>query len=49
MYFLEDITLKEEVLKKAHESWFVVHPESTKMYKDLKRVLLVAKYEEENT
>ena len=36
IYFLKDITLKEEVLKKAHESWFVVHPESTKMYKDLK-------------
>jgi len=35
MYLLEDKTLKEELLKEAHESRFVVHPKSTKMYKDL--------------
>ena len=28
--------MKEEVLKEAHESRFTVHPESTKMYRDLK-------------
>jgi hypothetical protein len=32
----EDKMLKEEVLKETHKSRFVVHPGSTKMYKDLK-------------
>jgi hypothetical protein len=34
--------LKEEVLKEAYESHFASPPRSTRMYMDLKRVLLVA-------
>jgi hypothetical protein len=36
MYLPDDETLKREVLQKAHESRFATHPESTKMYQDLK-------------
>ena len=36
IYLLEDKTLKEEALREASESRFVVHLESTKMYKYLK-------------
>jgi hypothetical protein len=32
----EDKTLKDEVLREAHESRFTTHPVSTKMYRDLK-------------
>jgi hypothetical protein len=32
----EDKTLKDEVLREAHESRFATHPESTKMYTNLK-------------
>jgi hypothetical protein len=37
MYLPEDKTLKDEMLKGAHESRFVVHPKSIKMYKVLKQ------------
>jgi len=36
IYLPEDKTLKDEVLREAHESRFVTHPRSKKMYKDLK-------------
>jgi hypothetical protein len=36
IYLLEDRTLKDEVLREAHESRFATHPGSTKMYRDLK-------------
>jgi hypothetical protein len=36
MYLPDDETLKREVLQKAHESRFATHPESTKLYQDLK-------------
>jgi len=36
IYLLKDKTLKEEALREASESRFVVHLERTKMYKDLK-------------
>lgn len=36
MYLLNNKILKNEVLNEAHESRFVVHLRSTKMYKDLK-------------
>jgi hypothetical protein len=36
IYLLEDKTLKDEVLREAHESRFATHPGSTKMYRDLK-------------
>jgi hypothetical protein len=32
----EDKILKDEILREAHESRFATHPESTKMYRDLK-------------
>ncbi|GAB2296463.1 hypothetical protein Dimus_038426 [Dionaea muscipula] len=32
----EDSILREELLSKAHCSWFSVHPGSTKMYRDLR-------------
>lgn len=35
MYLPEEKTLKEEVLREAHESRFVVHPRNTQMYIDL--------------
>lgn len=35
MYLPEKKTLKEEVLREAHESRFVVHPRNTQMYIDL--------------
>lgn len=38
MYLFNDKAFKEEILKQAHESRFVVHPGSTKMYKDLKEL-----------
>lgn len=28
--------LKKEIIDEAHQSLYIVHPESTKMYKDLK-------------
>ena len=36
MYMFKDKALKKKVLRKAHESMFVVHSGSTKMYRDLK-------------
>ena len=36
VYVLEDKDLKENILREAHESRLTVHPESTKMFKDLK-------------
>nr|XP_034918296.1 uncharacterized protein LOC118051676 [Populus alba] len=36
IYLPEDKTLKDEVLREAHESRFATHPRSTKMYRDLK-------------
>jgi len=36
MYLFGDKTLKDKVLKGAHESRFIVYPICTKMYKDLK-------------
>jgi hypothetical protein len=37
IYLLEDKTLKDEVLREAHESRFATHLRSTKMYRDLKK------------
>jgi len=36
IFLPDDKTLKDEVLREAHESWFATHPKSTNMYKDLK-------------
>jgi phosphopentomutase len=36
IYLPQDKTLKDEVLREAHESRFATHPRSTKMYRDLK-------------
>jgi len=36
MFILRDTIFKNEVLKKAYKLKFTVHPESTKMSKDLK-------------
>ena len=36
IYLPEDKTLKDEVLREAHESQFATHLGSTKMYRDLK-------------
>jgi len=36
IYLLKDKTLKDEVLREAHESRFATHPGSTKIYRDLK-------------
>jgi hypothetical protein len=36
MYVPDEKTLKEEILKEAHESKFVVHLSSTKIHRDLK-------------
>ena len=36
VYVLEDKDLNENILREAHESRLTVHPESTKMFKDLK-------------
>jgi hypothetical protein len=36
IYLPEDKTLKDEVLREAHESRFATHPGSIKMYRDLK-------------
>jgi hypothetical protein len=36
IYLPEDKILKDEVLREAYESRFTTHPESTKMYRDLK-------------
>ena len=36
VYVPEDKDLKEIVLKETHESWLLVYPGSTKMFKDLK-------------
>lgn len=35
IYLSKDRTLKDEVLKEAHGSRVIIHPGSTKMYKDL--------------
>ena len=32
-----DAQVKEEVMKEAHHSRFIVHPRETKMYHDLRR------------
>ena len=37
IYLPEDKTLKDEVLREAHESRFTTHPASIKMYRDLKK------------
>ncbi|XP_071912353.1 uncharacterized protein [Coffea arabica] len=34
----KDETLKKEILKKAHRSKYTIHPNSSKMYQDLKRL-----------
>jgi hypothetical protein len=36
LYLLDDRDSKGEVIGKAHESKLMVHPGSTKMYRDLK-------------
>jgi hypothetical protein len=36
VYLSDNKALKEEILRETHESRFATHPESTKMYKDLK-------------
>ena len=33
---LDNKALKQKLLREAHESKFIVHPGSTKMYQDLK-------------
>jgi hypothetical protein len=38
MYVSEDMALKDELLKEAHETKLNMHPRSTKMYKDLKEL-----------
>jgi len=40
MYLFRNRILKDEVLKGAHESRFIVYPICTKMYKDLKNSFL---------
>jgi len=37
MYVPDNKALKKNLLRKAHESKFTVHPTSTKMYQDLKQ------------
>ena len=37
IYLLKDKTLKDEVLREAHESRFATHLGSTKMYRDLRK------------
>jgi hypothetical protein len=32
----EDKTIREEILREAHESAYSIHPRSTKMYLDLR-------------
>ena len=38
MYIPEDMVLKDELLKEVHETKLNIHPESTKMYRDLKKL-----------
>jgi len=38
IFVLGNVTLKNEILREAHESKFFIHPGSTKMYKDLKEL-----------
>jgi hypothetical protein len=38
IFVIGNVTLKNEILREAHESKFVIHPRSTKMYKDLKEL-----------
>jgi hypothetical protein len=38
MYLINDKAFKKEILKQAHKSRFIVHPGSTKIYKDLKEL-----------
>ncbi len=40
-----DKEIRDEILKEAHRSTYTIHPGCTKMYIDLK-TLLVAEYEE---
>ena len=40
------IELKNTILHEAHNSKFSIHPGSTKIYQDLKKKNLVARYEE---
>ncbi|KAA0032218.1 ty3-gypsy retrotransposon protein [Cucumis melo var. makuwa] len=37
----EDSAVKEELLKEAHSSPFAMHPESTKMYQDLRAIAIL--------
>jgi hypothetical protein len=37
MYVSDNKSLKQKILREAHESKFTVHPSSTKMYQDLKQ------------
>ncbi|KAL6328602.1 hypothetical protein AAG906_002108 [Vitis piasezkii] len=37
LYVTNDAQVKEEVMKEAHQSRFIVHPRETKMYHDLRR------------
>ena len=37
LYVPNDAQVKEEVMKEAHHSRFIVHPRETKMYHDLRR------------
>jgi hypothetical protein len=36
----EDVGLRKEIMSKAHHSRYTVYPESTKIYKDKKRMKL---------
>jgi hypothetical protein len=38
--------LRKEIMSKAHHSPYTVHPRGTKMYRDVKGIILVEQYEE---
>ena len=38
IYVPSDIALREEILAKGHDSKYCIHPASTKMYTDLKKL-----------
>ncbi|XP_070045421.1 uncharacterized protein [Nicotiana tomentosiformis] len=40
--------LRDRIMSEAHYSWYSIHPGSTKMYHDIKDVILVRRYEEEH-
>ena len=42
----KDEEMRKQILSEAHETPYSVHPGATKMYKDLKNELLVARNEE---